>query len=158
MPPHALCRLGRPHLAKYEPCQGTSQALQMLMSSGRFFDSALRNCTIRSPFQISRRLFQKVAQHILASQVAAASVKRRRRGCVGISAAPSCRNSSRHSANGWRRWTVVSSSMGEGSRPSLCLPCSSSQASLRTIRSPSFATFKIFMAVRDASAAQLALD
>ena len=35
---------------------------------------------------------------------------------------------------------------------------SSSQASLRTIRSPSFATFMIFMAVRAASAAQPVLD
>src|SRR5207253_1435325 len=38
---------------EYEPCRGTSQALQISISSGRLSTSALRNFTIRSPFQIA---------------------------------------------------------------------------------------------------------
>src|SRR5713101_2369849 len=38
---------------EYEPCQGTSQALQMPMSCGRLSTSALRSAIILGPFQIS---------------------------------------------------------------------------------------------------------
>jgi len=54
---------GRP---EYEPCHGTSHALQMPMACGRFSVRALRRFTILSPFEI-----EEVREHVFALEVAA---------------------------------------------------------------------------------------
>jgi hypothetical protein len=53
---------------EYEPCHGTSHALQMPMPCGCFSVRALRRFTMLSPFQI-----EEVPEHVFAPEVAAAS-------------------------------------------------------------------------------------
>jgi len=53
---------------EYEPCHGTSHALEMAMACGRFSVRALRRFSIVSPFQI-----EEVPEHVFAPEVAAAS-------------------------------------------------------------------------------------